>query len=92
MSAPRFIDIDGKRYLWRDLLRLRQEQREARGRANNPRFSSFTRIAVRRTTGRRRAAISNPPFLPSRIAREFFPKQPQPTGAVHDDHRNDPPQ
>jgi len=29
MSAPRFIDIDGKRYLWRDLLRLRQEQRAA---------------------------------------------------------------
>ena len=27
--APRFIDLDGKRYLWRDLVKLRQEQREA---------------------------------------------------------------
>jgi hypothetical protein len=26
MSAPRFIDIDGKRYLWRDIVKLRQEQ------------------------------------------------------------------
>jgi hypothetical protein len=34
--APRFIDIDGKRYLWRDLVRLRQEQREAARRAEQP--------------------------------------------------------
>jgi hypothetical protein len=27
--VPRFIEIDGKRYLWRDLLRLRREQRQA---------------------------------------------------------------
>jgi hypothetical protein len=27
--APRFIDLDGKRYLWRDLIKLRQEQRAA---------------------------------------------------------------
>ena len=26
MTAPRFIDIDGKRFLWRDIVRLRQEQ------------------------------------------------------------------
>jgi hypothetical protein len=25
-SAPKFIDIDGKRYLWRDIVKLRQEQ------------------------------------------------------------------
>lgn len=36
MSAPRFIDIDGKRYLWRDLLRLRQEQREAARQGGQP--------------------------------------------------------
>jgi hypothetical protein len=36
MPAPRFIDIDGKRYLWRDLLRLRQEQREAARRGEQP--------------------------------------------------------
>jgi hypothetical protein len=27
--APRFIEIDGRRYLWRDLLELRREQRAA---------------------------------------------------------------
>jgi hypothetical protein len=26
MSAPRFIEIDGKRHLWRDIVKLRQEQ------------------------------------------------------------------
>ena len=26
MTAPKFIDIDGKRYLWRDIVKLRQEQ------------------------------------------------------------------
>ena len=36
MSAPRFIDIDGKRYLWRDLLRWRQEQREAARQGEQP--------------------------------------------------------
>jgi hypothetical protein len=24
--TPRFIEIDGKRYLWREIVRLRQEQ------------------------------------------------------------------
>lgn len=36
MSVSRFIDIDGKRYLWRDLLRLRQEQRAAARQAGQP--------------------------------------------------------
>jgi hypothetical protein len=36
MSAPRFIEIDGKRYLWRDLLKLRQEQRRAAAKAEQP--------------------------------------------------------
>ncbi len=26
MAAPRFIEIDGKRYLWRDVLALRRAQ------------------------------------------------------------------
>jgi hypothetical protein len=34
--APPFIDLDGKRYLWRDLVKLRQEQREAARRAEQP--------------------------------------------------------
>jgi len=29
MSRLRFIDIDGKRYLWRDLLRMRADQKKA---------------------------------------------------------------
>lgn len=29
MAAPRFIEIEGKRILWRDLLRLRRTQRNA---------------------------------------------------------------
>ena len=29
MIAPKFIDIDGKRHLWRDIVKLRQEQLRA---------------------------------------------------------------
>ena len=29
MAAPKFIDIDGKRHLWRDIVKLRQEQLRA---------------------------------------------------------------
>jgi hypothetical protein len=29
MSASKFIEIEGKRFLWRDLVKLRQEQRRA---------------------------------------------------------------
>jgi hypothetical protein len=36
MSAHRFIEIDGKRYLWRDLLELRREQRKAHALAQQP--------------------------------------------------------
>ena len=30
MTAPRFIEIDGKRYLWRDILELRKQQLKER--------------------------------------------------------------
>jgi hypothetical protein len=36
MTAHRFIEIDGKRYLWRDLVQLRREQRKAHARAQQP--------------------------------------------------------
>jgi hypothetical protein len=36
MTAPRFIDIDGKRHLWRDIVKLRQEQRRAAAQAIQP--------------------------------------------------------
>jgi hypothetical protein len=32
----RMIDIDGKRYLWRDILQLRREQRKAMRQAQQP--------------------------------------------------------
>ena len=36
MSLHRFIEIDGKRYLWRDLLQLRREQKKAHARSQQP--------------------------------------------------------
>lgn len=36
MSAPKFIEIEGKRFLWRDVLKLRQEQRRAAAKAQQP--------------------------------------------------------
>ena len=36
MSAPRFIDIDGKRYLWRGVLQKRREQLTASVRIEQP--------------------------------------------------------
>jgi hypothetical protein len=36
MSAIKFIVIDGKPYLWRDLLQLRREQLKAYARAEQP--------------------------------------------------------
>ena len=36
MTLPRFIEIDGKRYLWRDLLQLRREQLAAAAKAEQP--------------------------------------------------------
>jgi len=36
MRIPPFIEIDGKRHLWRDLVNLRREQREAARRTEQP--------------------------------------------------------
>ena len=36
MSTLRFIEIDGKRHLWRDIVKLRQEQRRAAVKAQQP--------------------------------------------------------
>jgi hypothetical protein len=36
MSAPKFIQIEGKRFLWRDLVKLRQEQRRAAAEPQQP--------------------------------------------------------
>jgi len=49
---PRFIDIDGRRYLWRDLVALRQAQ--ARPRAEQP--TLFEMHEDHRPPGERNAA------------------------------------
>ncbi|MBV9828293.1 MAG: hypothetical protein JO001_21890 [Alphaproteobacteria bacterium] len=36
MKAPRFIEIDGKRYLWRELLQQRRAQLSAARQAEQP--------------------------------------------------------
>jgi len=36
MAAPRTIVIDGKRHLWRDILKLRKEQMRAAAKAVQP--------------------------------------------------------
>jgi hypothetical protein len=36
VPAPRFIDIDGKRFLWRELLQRRREQVAAAARVEQP--------------------------------------------------------
>jgi hypothetical protein len=54
MSAPRFIEIDGKRHLWRDLVKLRQEQRRAAAKAQQPALFEL-RDDARPVTDRRAA-------------------------------------
>ena len=36
MRAPRFIEIDGRRHLWREVLELRREQKQACAKAVQP--------------------------------------------------------
>jgi hypothetical protein len=36
MSRLKYIEIDGKRYLWREVLELRREQKKAHARAQQP--------------------------------------------------------
>jgi len=36
MTRLKFIEIDGKRYLWRDVLQLRREQKKAHARSQQP--------------------------------------------------------
>ncbi len=36
MTVPRFIVIDGKRHVWRDILKLRKEQVQAAANAKQP--------------------------------------------------------
>jgi hypothetical protein len=36
MPSLKFIEIDGRRYMWRDLVQLRREQKKAHERAQHP--------------------------------------------------------
>ncbi len=62
MSLPRFIDIDGRRYLWRDLVALRQAQ--ALPRSEQPTLLSCVRITARPANAAPPSAIPNPACSP----------------------------
>jgi hypothetical protein len=49
----RFVDIDGKRYLWRDILNMRREQRKAE---RQPQPLLFELKEDRRPDSQRKAA------------------------------------
>jgi hypothetical protein len=56
MSAPRFIEIDGKRFLWRDLVQLRRAQLAAAAQPEQPALFELQedhRPASQRTTAGR---------------------------------------
>lgn len=59
MSATRFIEIDGRRYLWRDILRPRREQRKALAQASSLLFSSSKRTAAPQASGPQPDATAN---------------------------------
>jgi hypothetical protein len=54
MTGPRFIEIEGKRILWRDLLKLRREQKQAYANAKQP--ALFELIEDRRPPAERTVA------------------------------------
>ncbi len=54
MARLKFIEIDGKRHLWRDVLRLRREQKRALARTEQP--ALFDLIEDRRPPADRTAA------------------------------------
>jgi hypothetical protein len=54
MSHLKFIEIDGKRYAWREVLRLRREQKETCAKAEQP--ALFSLMDDRRPPADRTAA------------------------------------
>ena len=69
MTAPRFVEIDGKRHLWRDVLRARREQREAKARTTQP--ALFPLYEDRRPPSERTAqGRYTEPLLFSRLEQE----------------------
>jgi hypothetical protein len=56
MTAPKFIKIDGKRHLWRDIVKLRQEQLRAAAEAQPVQPPLFALHEDFRPTAERTAA------------------------------------
>ena len=56
MTAPKFIEIDGKRHLWRDIVKLRQEQLRAAAEAQPVQRPLFELREDFRPTAERTAA------------------------------------
>lgn len=54
MRYPKLIEIEGKHYLWRDILQLRREQKRAFAKAEQP--ALFELIDDRRPPASRTAA------------------------------------
>jgi hypothetical protein len=54
MSNPKFIEIDGRHFLWRDVLKLRREQKQASAKAEQP--ALFDLVEDRRPPADRTAA------------------------------------
>lgn len=46
MTRFRYIEIDGKRYLWRDIQQLRRDQKKAHTRARSSRASLSSKTIV----------------------------------------------
>lgn len=83
MAVPRFIEIDGKPYLWRDLLRLRQEQRAVARKAEQPPLFELRedhRPASDRTAASRYREPSL--FTLAESPAGNSPSNPKPTGAA----------
>lgn len=68
MKAPRFIEIDGKRHLWRDLVQLRRAQLAVAARPEQPALFEL-RDDCRPATERRAAGRYLQPSLWSLLER-----------------------
>lgn len=58
MTRLKYIEIDGKRYLWRELLALRREQRKAHARLQQPTAFRAQRQSSSRGRTHRGGALS----------------------------------
>ena len=69
MPAPKFIDIDGKRFLWRELLQRRREQVAAAARVEQPALFELKEDCRPVRAHRRRTLQRAQPVQPARAGR-----------------------